>query len=202
MPSRLWIATDLSWRKHRKASHLSTCLLSSGTKSAKALSASQVFSGPSTTALQAFKGSLSLTAVIPHQQPECAFFWWLFSIFMCDCTANSSSQLYVSWYFNTASVLCQHKWEALWDYHKNASQIMLIVKFHKIMLALLTSSLWIKYVPNTFNVFKSFIIICSNKLAIFILLIQANVGLFIEWWRITRICSDKNKHEKTKVNIV
>lgn len=79
---------------------------------------------------------------------------------------------------------------------------MLIVKFYKIMLALLTSSLWIKYVPNTFNVFKSFIIFCSNKLAIFILLIQANVGLFTEWQGIIRVCSDKNKHKKTKVNIV
>lgn len=70
------------------------------------------------------------------------------------------------------------------------------------MLMLLTSNLWIKHVPNTFNVCKSFVIICSNKLAIFILLIQANVGVFTEWWRIRRVWSDKNKHKKTKMNIV
>jgi len=79
---------------------------------------------------------------------------------------------------------------------------MLIVQFYKTMLVFLTSNLWIKQLPNTFNVCKSFIIICSNKLVIFILLIQANEEVFTAWQKIIRICSDKNKHKKTKMNIV
>lgn len=82
----------------------------------------------------------------------------------------------------------------------NACQIMLTVKFYKIMSVHLTPNLWVKHVPNTFNICKSFI--CSNKLAIFILLFQANVGVFTEWWKIKRICSNKNKHKKRKMNII